>query len=93
MMQVLEFVERRLEVLLTDSGAQPELVRAVLRQRAGNPALAAASVRELQVCTAACIPGRRLRAHRGLKENHDGISQHQGIWRPLSSTLNMFTFV
>lgn len=46
--QVLEFVERRLEVLLTDGGAQPEVVRAVLRQRASNPALAAASVRELQ---------------------------------------------
>lgn len=42
-------MERRLEVLLVDGGAQPEVVRAVLRQRASNPALAAASVRELQV--------------------------------------------
>lgn len=55
-LQVLDFVERRLEVLLTDGGAQPELVRAVLRQRASNPALAAASVRELQVRMAACTP-------------------------------------
>ena len=55
-LQVLDFVERRLEVLLTDGGAQPELVRAVLRQRASNPALAAASVRELQVRVAACTP-------------------------------------
>lgn len=52
MLQVLEFVERRLEVLLTDGGAQPEVVRAVLRERGSNPALAAASVRELQVCDA-----------------------------------------
>lgn len=56
MLQVLDFIERRLEVLLTDSGAQPELVRAVLRQRASNPALAAASVRELQVRIAASTP-------------------------------------
>jgi glycyl-tRNA synthetase beta subunit len=54
-LQVLSFVERRLETLLTDSGAQPELVRAVLRQRVSNPALAAASVRELQVCIIACM--------------------------------------
>lgn len=47
--QVLDFVARRLEVLLVDEGAQPEVVRAVLAQRGGNPALAAASVRELQV--------------------------------------------
>ena len=47
--QVLDFVARRLEVLLVDGGAPVETVRAVLRERGANPALAAASVRELQV--------------------------------------------
>ncbi len=40
---------RRLEALLVEEGAAVELVRGVLRQRGANPALAAASVRELQV--------------------------------------------
>lgn len=47
--QVLLFAARRLEVLLADRGAPLETVRAVLSQRGHCPALAAATVRDLQV--------------------------------------------
>lgn len=46
--QVLTFVGRRLEVLLSEEGAPIETVRAVLSQRGHCPALAAATVRDLQ---------------------------------------------
>lgn len=48
--QVTDFVIRRLEQVLVDGGASIEAVRAVLRQRGNSPALAAASVHQLQVC-------------------------------------------
>ena len=48
--QVTDFVIRRLEQVLVDGGASIEAVRAVLRQRGKSPALAAASVHQLQVC-------------------------------------------
>ena len=47
--QVTDFVIRRLEQVLVDGGASIEAVRAVLRQRPNSPALAAASVHQLQV--------------------------------------------
>jgi len=46
--QVLEFVRKRLEVVLGEGGGPPEIVRAVLQQRGHNPTLAAAAVRDLQ---------------------------------------------
>ncbi|DBA71104.1 TPA: hypothetical protein ACH3X2_011520 [Trebouxia sp. C0005] len=46
--QVTSFVLRRLEQVLVDGGASIEAVRAVLRHRGNNPALAAASVHQLQ---------------------------------------------
>lgn len=45
---MLEFVRRRLEVVLAEGGAPLETVRAVLRQRGHDPALAASAVRQLQ---------------------------------------------
>ena len=47
---VLEFIARRLEQLLVDEGCGIEAVKAVLSERGGNPAIAAQSARELQVC-------------------------------------------
>lgn len=46
--QVLEFVRRRLEVVLAEGGVPLETVRAVLQQRSHDPALAASAVRQLQ---------------------------------------------
>ena len=48
---VLEFVTRRLEQLLVDGGCAVEAVRAALAERGADPALAAATARELQVTT------------------------------------------
>lgn len=47
--QVTDFVQRRLEQLLVDSGICIEAVRAVLPHRGRNPSLAATSARQLQV--------------------------------------------
>ena len=44
---VLEFIERRLEQLLVDSGVAIEAVRAALAERGQDPALAAATAREI----------------------------------------------
>lgn len=46
--QVLTFITRRLEQLLVDRGARVEFVRAVLAERGSVPALAAASVQQLE---------------------------------------------
>lgn len=46
---VLEFLERRLEQLLADSGLQIEAVRAALRERGRNAALAARTAHEIAV--------------------------------------------
>lgn len=46
---VLEFVERRLEQLLADGGAQIEAVRAALKERGRNAALAARTAKEISV--------------------------------------------
>ncbi len=46
---VLAYVGGRLEQLLIDGGAQPEVVRAVLAERGDDPALAARSVEQLKV--------------------------------------------
>ncbi len=43
----MDFVVRRLEQLLVDGGVPAEAARAVLAERADNPALAAASARAL----------------------------------------------
>lgn len=45
---VLAYVGGRLEQLLIDGGAQPEVVRAVLAERGDDPALAARSVEQLK---------------------------------------------
>jgi len=45
---VLAFVARRLEQLLVDGGCCVEAVRAALAERGADPALAAATARELQ---------------------------------------------
>ncbi|KAF8057144.1 EDD1 [Scenedesmus sp. PABB004] len=50
---VLEFVGRRLEQLLVDSGVPPEAVRAVLAERGDDPALAAATAAQLQAALSA----------------------------------------
>lgn len=47
---VAEFVTRRLEQLLVDGGCAVEAVRAALAERGADPALAAATARDLQVC-------------------------------------------
>lgn len=63
--QVVDFVLRRLEQVLVDSGTSVEAVRAVLRQRGHSPALAAESAQQLQaslhhkqtlnrICTSSC---------------------------------------
>ena len=44
---------RRLEQLLVDSGSPVEAVRAALRERGTNPALAASTAREIKVSTQA----------------------------------------
>ncbi|PRW56476.1 Glycine-tRNA ligase chloroplastic mitochondrial [Chlorella sorokiniana] len=44
---VLEFIERRLEQLLADGGVQIEAVRAALRERGRNAALASRTAREI----------------------------------------------
>lgn len=44
---VLEFVERRLEQLLVDSGVAIEAIRAALAERGADPALAAATAKEV----------------------------------------------
>jgi glycyl-tRNA synthetase len=46
---VLDFVERRLEQLLADQGVQIEAVRAALKERGRQPALAASTAREIGV--------------------------------------------
>jgi glycyl-tRNA synthetase len=46
---VLEFVERRLEQMLLDAGVQIEAVRAALRERGRDAALAARTAREIAV--------------------------------------------
>ncbi len=46
---VLDFVTRRLEQLLVDSGCGAEVVRAVLSERGADPHAAAQSARDLQV--------------------------------------------
>ncbi|WIA13728.1 hypothetical protein OEZ85_007280 [Tetradesmus obliquus] len=45
---VVDFVSRRLEQLLVDSGVSAEAVRAVLAERGDNPALAASTASQLQ---------------------------------------------
>ncbi len=45
----LDFVMRRLEQLLVDSGCAPEVVRAVLAERGSDPFTAAQSAHALQV--------------------------------------------
>lgn len=45
---VLEFIERRLEQLLVDAGVQIEAVRAALRERGRDAALAARTAREIR---------------------------------------------
>jgi glycyl-tRNA synthetase len=42
-----EYITRRLEQLLVDSGSGVEAVRAVLAERGGDPAFAATTAREL----------------------------------------------
>jgi glycyl-tRNA synthetase len=46
---VLDFIERRLEQLLADQGVQIEAVRAALKERGRQPALAASTAREIRV--------------------------------------------
>ena len=55
---VLEFITRRLEQLLVDEGRGVEAVKAVLSERGANPAIAAQSARELQVCCDPSTCGR-----------------------------------
>ena len=52
---VAEFVTRRLEQLLVDGGCAVEAVRAALAERGSDPALAAATARDLQVCISMCM--------------------------------------
>jgi hypothetical protein len=57
----IDFVQRRLEQLLVDGGVPVEAVRAVLRVRGNDPALAARSALELKVggtvsSLAVCLP-------------------------------------
>ena len=54
--QVTDFVQRRLEQLLVDSGVCIEAVRAVVPQRGYNPHLAATSAHQLQVMPAGTGP-------------------------------------
>ncbi|GAB4813228.1 hypothetical protein N2152v2_000274 [Parachlorella kessleri] len=58
---VLDFIERRLEQLLVDGGDPVEAVRAALRERGTNPALAASTAHEIKDELAAG-PGGRLQA-------------------------------
>ena len=44
-----DFLLRRLEQLLVDSGISVEVARAVLNQRSGNPLLAHQTAKQLQV--------------------------------------------
>lgn len=61
---VLAYVGGRLEQLLIDGGAQPEVVRAVLAERGDDPALAARSVEQLKVGLRSQGLGRRAMAER-----------------------------
>ena len=59
---VFEFVTRRLEQLLVDSGIAVEVARAILAERPGDPLLAQTSAQDLQVSLAS-LQSRLLSQH------------------------------
>ncbi|HBY95954.1 MAG TPA: glycine--tRNA ligase subunit alpha/beta [Chloroflexi bacterium] len=91
---VLDFIRRRLEQWLLDQGFRPDLVQAVLAERAHNPARALATVRELSevahterfqtVLTAYSRPARIIRGRTTTGTVQRALFEHQAerdLWR------------